>query len=217
MNLFKIAFYDTVEAIFLINSDWAMWENVHGNPYQKKRANSALAKELTPLELDSEGACGVFAGSDGKSYITTLFECQCVDFYIRNGSGPCKHMYRLAMELSLYPSDGIHVDQKAALVKFQRGELQVFIKTEPLAVAIGFYRLLDSVFKSSKGVSLDTLTVDFPVNTCYLFDCADPTMIKRDKVYSKDVKSLTELLIHRIGKLCLDNLDKNLLSVLLNL
>ena len=73
---------------------------IHFNPEQVKRQKSALDKKLTPLEIDRENETGKFRGSK-KDYCTTLSNCQCVDFGRRRL--PCKHMYRLAMEVGAFP------------------------------------------------------------------------------------------------------------------
>ena len=75
-------------------------EKIHSDSEQQKRQKSALDKKLTPMELNPEKQTGVFKGSK-ESYKTTLSECQCVDFGRRKK--PCKHMYRLAMELGKFP------------------------------------------------------------------------------------------------------------------
>lgn len=72
----------------------------HEDQEQVKRQKSALDKKLTPISIDKENLSAVFRGSS-EDYITTLSSCQCVDF--RRRELPCKHMYRLAMELGYFP------------------------------------------------------------------------------------------------------------------
>lgn len=74
---------------------------IHADAEQKKRQKSALDKKLSPLELNVTEQKAVFKGSSASSYETTLDSCSCVDFARR--ALPCKHMYRLAMELKLFP------------------------------------------------------------------------------------------------------------------
>lgn len=80
------------------NTIWNMWTNVHDNPDQKKRIESATKAACTPILLDQTTCTGKFKGSSGN-HTTSLDKCSCVDFNRRHL--PCKHMYRLAMELDL--------------------------------------------------------------------------------------------------------------------
>ncbi len=72
------------------------WAGCHQDGEQAKRIAKAKTAECTPLSVSSETQSGEFSGSSGV-YHTTLEECSCVDF--RRRKLPCKHMYRLAMEL----------------------------------------------------------------------------------------------------------------------
>lgn len=60
--------------------------------YQK-----APHRDLTPLVLDKENATAQFVSRHGH-YFVTLTGCPC-----GSNTRPCKHMYRLAMELGLMP------------------------------------------------------------------------------------------------------------------
>lgn len=85
-----------------MNEKWNKFNGIHDTDEQKKRAKSACSAKLTPLSVDQINECAIFQGS-GKKYNTTLESCQCVDFGRRKK--PCKHMYRLAMELNLFCGD----------------------------------------------------------------------------------------------------------------
>lgn len=74
------------------------WDSGALTPDQEKRHAAARTGECTPLEIDTENSIGYFSGRSGR-YTTTLQECTCMDFARRHK--PCKHMYRLAMELGL--------------------------------------------------------------------------------------------------------------------
>ena len=79
---------------------WAKWDPAqHETEYAQKRIKSAQSAKLTPISIDRDEMCGHFQGSYG-SYDTWLTECQCVDF--ARSQKPCKHIYRLAMELGVY-------------------------------------------------------------------------------------------------------------------
>lgn len=72
------------------------WTDVNDTPDQIKRLESAKKAACTPLSVSVEECCGVFSGSHG-TYSTTLERCTCIDFIRRKL--PCKHIYRLAIEL----------------------------------------------------------------------------------------------------------------------
>lgn len=77
---------------------WKQWSDCHQSPDQQKRISSAAKAACTPIELDSDSGTGTFKGSSG-THTTSLEKCSCIDFNRRKL--PCKHMYRLAMELGL--------------------------------------------------------------------------------------------------------------------
>lgn len=72
-------------------------EQIHEDPEQKKRLLSAKKASVTPASIDKEKQSGIFPGSGKVPYETTLSSCTCGDFFKRRL--PCKHIYRLAMEL----------------------------------------------------------------------------------------------------------------------
>lgn len=78
--------------------DWTYWDEIHAEPDQKKRLTSAKKAECTPVSVDKKHSTGVFSGTHGV-YHTSLDNCTCVDFSRR--TKPCKHMYRLAIELGV--------------------------------------------------------------------------------------------------------------------
>lgn len=81
-------------------SAFAKWpSSIHDTADQKKRIESAKSSKTTPDSIDKEKKTGVFAGSGAAPYLTTLDSCTCGDFFRRQL--PCKHMYRLAIELGL--------------------------------------------------------------------------------------------------------------------
>lgn len=70
-------------------------DDIDAAPDQVKRQKSAL--KCKPIEIDFENKCGTFKGSGKNPYHTTLTDCTCRDFFVRRL--PCKHMYRLRIEL----------------------------------------------------------------------------------------------------------------------
>lgn len=86
---------------------WAQWDECHTSADQLKRQKSSSEKKLTPISVDPSQGAGIFRGSGKSDYSTTLSDCSCVDFVRRKL--PCKHMYRLAYELSLFnPGMDVH-------------------------------------------------------------------------------------------------------------
>ena len=71
---------------------------LHRDEYAKKRIESAKSAKLTPVKVDKDDLYAYFQGRHGR-YETFLDECPCGDF--RRSKRPCKHIYRLAMELGL--------------------------------------------------------------------------------------------------------------------
>lgn len=84
------------------NASWDKWSGTHDSPDQQKRLASAKKSACTPVSLDLETCTGAFKGSSG-THTTALDHCSCVDFNRRRL--PCKHMYRLAMELGAFQAD----------------------------------------------------------------------------------------------------------------
>jgi len=79
---------------------FSVWDDaIHEMPDQKKRLESAKKKETTPTSIDSEAQTAAFPSSGNRPYSTRLDQCSCVDFSKRKL--PCKHIYRLAIELGL--------------------------------------------------------------------------------------------------------------------
>ncbi len=86
------------------------WDSsVHESDYAAKRIKSAKSAKLTPIKIDTDDCYGYFQGSRGR-YETWLDLCPCGDF-IRSKL-PCKHIYRLAIELGIM-NEEVATDQNA--------------------------------------------------------------------------------------------------------
>lgn len=97
--------------------DFGKWVGVNDSKEQLARFKRACLAENTPVEVVAEEARGVFSGAHGV-YNTTLESCTCVDFQRRNL--PCKHMYRLAIELGLIEGD-VQTDKSRIISPDQPG------------------------------------------------------------------------------------------------
>lgn len=79
--------------------NWRKWKSVHNTPDQERRVDRAYHADNAPLSISVEDGSGKFQGRSDR-YETTLEHCTCMDFCRRNL--PCKHMYRLAIELGCF-------------------------------------------------------------------------------------------------------------------
>lgn len=81
--------------------NFGKWKGANNNSKdQRRRAQRACSAECTPYSISQENRSGIFS-SVNDTYNTTLYDCTCLDFTKRGM--PCKHMYRLAIELDLLP------------------------------------------------------------------------------------------------------------------
>lgn len=70
---------------------------------QIKRYEKAVISNIKIISIDKDNSTAKFEGSSGEIYNTTLSNCTCVDFFRRKR--PCKHMYKLAIELGAINPD----------------------------------------------------------------------------------------------------------------
>lgn len=74
-------------------------ESIHNNLEQLKRIASANGLKPAQVQVNKENKSAIIQGSGSSPYKVTLNNCTCFDFESREL--PCKHMYRLALELNL--------------------------------------------------------------------------------------------------------------------
>jgi transcriptional antiterminator Rof (Rho-off) len=72
-------------------------ENIDSHPEQIKRMEKARGAKMAPLSIDYASKTAIFPGSGKTPYETTVDTCTCRDYVVRRL--PCKHIYRLRMEL----------------------------------------------------------------------------------------------------------------------
>lgn len=110
-------------------------DDIHLQPDQIKRAASAKKKDTTPASVDTETRSAVFPGSGKNPYVTTMHDCTCGDFFRRHL--PCKHMYRLAMELGemqgsftsgLNKNLSLSLQEAVAIIENYSEDQQQFVK-----------------------------------------------------------------------------------------
>lgn len=120
--------------------EWS--EDVHISDEQKKRIISARSSKTTPSFIDKQSQTGIFPGSGSVPYKTTLEYCTCIDFSRRKL--PCKHIYRLAIEIGLLPEEAksginkntlassqISLADAVAEIENLSDDSQIFIKNFP--------------------------------------------------------------------------------------
>lgn len=141
--------------------EWNDWpQEMHKGPEQRKRQASAVDYKLTPLVIDKETQTCQIQGSGKKPYEVSLISCTCSDFTRRKK--PCKHMYRLAMELGVFPAEYYSYTDGGYswLDAIDR------IEKYPDSVQKEFYSLFSETrrnmegFGRRKSVELDTLIAD---------------------------------------------------------
>lgn len=74
-------------------------ESIHNDLEQLKRIASANSLKPAQVQVNIETQSATIQGSGSIPYELTLNTCTCFDFESRQL--PCKHMYRLALELGL--------------------------------------------------------------------------------------------------------------------
>lgn len=169
----------------------------------ESRHKSALNKKETPLRIFTESNSGIFAGSDGSFYKTTLGDCTCPDFAIQGRLQPCKHMIRLAMELGVIESEGMQSDRDAALVKYHLGSLRDFFKTgqmqQVIPVAQIFLSIVDgsavSIPDDAFSASMDLASI----GDCPLFEVTSDA-VRIVKKYEKEIQTPIATLKNRLGE-----------------
>ncbi len=102
-----------------------IWEKtwnpeLHTTDYALKRIKSAKSAKLTPIKIDETDCYGYFQGSHGK-YETWLGHCPCGDFH--RSKLPCKHIYRLAIELGILDIEAQHNPDAVLIPKNERASL----------------------------------------------------------------------------------------------
>lgn len=79
--------------------EFGKWDSsIHKEVEQLKRISTSQKIKAADIVINSTNKTAQIKGSDGI-YDVTLDSCTCMDFSIRRL--PCKHIYRLASELSL--------------------------------------------------------------------------------------------------------------------
>lgn len=89
----------------------ALGEAVDSHPEQVKRIEKAMDNKCKPISVNVPEQTAIFSGSGKNPYETSLNSCTCKDFFSRRL--PCKHIYRLRIELGLMEGNSDGENQKA--------------------------------------------------------------------------------------------------------
>lgn len=183
----------------------------------ESRLASAKKKELTPVEMSKEDEKGIFVGSEGNLYTTTLDNCSCPDFAIQGYLQPCKHMIRLAMEFGEIPDDGKASDPDAAKARYYLGKAKKFIHEAPLTQVIDFSIAYAHALAGEPGLKddafMDSMTLA-KLSDSPLFSVKKNGAVKIEKAWKKDWDNLLNLLRNRFGAEVLQRIgDKNFIEV----
>lgn len=93
-------------------------EQDHQSEKQRSAIEKATLPKTTPISVDADAQTAVFWGSGKDLYQTSLSSCTCMEF-IRFKT-PCKHIYRLAMELGI-----IDTAYKTGMSSGERDAMQI--------------------------------------------------------------------------------------------
>ena len=166
------------------NPTFGSWPSkIHTDPDQKKRQKSALDKKLTPLSVDSIGESAVFKGTSKNRYFTTLMGCNCVDYGMRKK--PCKHMYRLAMELGAFPGlENVEVRDMTNLLSIDEVLNIISERPEEDQVRFGYICLACGKDNRDGPVEAEGELIDWLVSKGLL--CRDPSAANCLRYMRKD-------------------------------
>lgn len=172
----------------------------------ESRRKKALSGELTPFEKNVDDKVFRFSGSEGSVYTTTLDECTCPDFAIQGGVKPCKHMIRMAMELGLYPNDGMVSDPEAASAKYYMGVLDRYVHDAPLIKAVETVQLLEKLSFPDDGM-LAFAGVPSLMGSGLFTAKGKKSKTVPTKAASIGFAGLKRTLVNRLGNMIYDNLS----------
>jgi predicted nucleic acid-binding Zn finger protein len=92
--------------------NFGKWDSIiHDSHEQVKRICAAQKISSSKINLSSDFSNIIVHGSGSEPYVATLNDCTCSDFSFRRL--PCKHIYRLAIEIGAI-SDLPQYNKKAA-------------------------------------------------------------------------------------------------------
>lgn len=146
--------------------DWP--PEIHLEKKQISKQKKALGADLSPLEVDYTENSAVFVGTSASRYHTWLNECECESF--QRDRAPCKHIYRLAMELELFPGieQAAHTDPTTLAQKRDRMDAPQLPAEQVLELISGLtkeehYEFASLCYSIGKGNKNGPLPVPIPL------------------------------------------------------
>jgi len=162
-------------------------DDIDRHPEQQKRIKSAKLAKTTPTSIDKENQTGIFPGSGKTPYETTLRSCTCRDFIVRHL--PCKHIYRLKMELGLMPET-----PKVSTNKKEQSSIQLSLE-EAVAEIEKLNNITQKIILGFLDTSVNRKETSFPliikksnakIQTCPLLEMSMPTDHSALRVYKRN-------------------------------
>ncbi len=159
---------------------------------QRKRFARAQSGECTPLNISKEIMSGLFSGYHG-TYITTLEACECKDFAARKL--PCKHMYRLAIELGKIDAAA---ENDRSMIKYPTDKHYALVRAvELLEKRPEFLKVACEIMychKSHKNyVCLDISEIQYLIDNKMVFVTKDPVAALTKAGQRKTIHALTDM------------------------
>lgn len=174
------------KAMSLWTSTWD--SSVHETEYAAKRIKSAKSAKLTPVRINAEDMYGHFQGSHGR-YETFLDTCPCGDFH--RAHLPCKHIYRLAMELGILGNSDMQTD--SLCIATPRNDIQESSFEELISILeSGGPSIIEAYanyqFKRGTRFVVDTSVPEhqFLLDHAFWEICEEPTSLFFQKLNKKD-------------------------------
>lgn len=127
---------------------------IHSLPEQISRQERAM--NLTVYDIDKEAQMGLI-----NDYHVTLEECTCPDFqYNQARKKPCKHMYRLAMELGLFPYSTLYKPIDISNVNYSNDSYINKPKNEYKEIREYDFDIIDNQVAMTQESVMDLLNID---------------------------------------------------------
>lgn len=198
------------------NPFFDLWpEDIHSSADQQKRIHSAKSAKTTPDSVDFNEQSGLFPGSGKDPYYCTLSACSCVDYSRRHL--PCKHIYRLAIELGLLNESAESGENKNALnaiqIPWKEAVAEIENLTENSQRTIQYFLYLELTHETEFAATLDMFGEELLL--CSLVDSIDSPLTAIQAYRRKDIVSVLDengitgfkrnLSIKNLAAWCLNN------------
>lgn len=189
-------------------------ENIHTSKDQEKRLASAKSAKTTPTSIDKQNETGIFPGSGSSPYQTTLDSCTCIDFIRRKL--PCKHIYRLAIEVGKLNESIEKGINKNAEISLEEAVAELECLSDKAQIIVeGFLSESLHIRKTNFSILLNETCIELE-NCCLLKQLNSPAtalqMFKRNQIIQMlDAHNITgfkrNLSLDKLIEWCIENLS----------